>query len=98
MAWVTAEHRPEAWPTRSHAILAAWIAGAPSFPPWAKQSAADRDAAHLVAARRQARQSMGDGPHDDARRRASDLGARYVRAFLSHRLWREICRICRCLH
>jgi hypothetical protein len=28
----------------------------------------------------QARQSVGDGPHDDARRRLPDPGARYVRA------------------
>jgi Fe-Mn family superoxide dismutase len=35
-------------------------------------------AAHLVAARLQAYQSMGNGPHDDARRLLPDPGARYV--------------------
>ena len=35
-------------------------------------------AAHLVAARSQARQSMGHGPHDDAGWRPTDPGARYV--------------------
>src|SRR5258708_11869382 len=45
-------------------------------------------AAHLVDARPQAPQSMGDGPHDDTRRRAAPPRARYVRALLSHRLRR----------
>jgi len=44
-------------------------------------------AARLVAARSQAGQSVGNGPHDDARRRPTDPGARHVRAFLSHGLW-----------
>jgi hypothetical protein len=53
--------------------------------------------ADLVAPRSQARQSMGDGPHDDTSRRVSDPGARYVRALLSHGLRRESGCLCRCL-
>ncbi len=55
-------------------------------------------AAHLVAARPQARQPVGHGPHDDARRRLPDPGARYVRALLSHRLRSKGGRLCRRLH
>src|SRR5712671_1120266 len=51
-------------------------------------------AAHLVAARQQAHQSMGHGPHDDARRRLPDPCARYVRALLSHGLRSESSRVC----
>ena len=54
--------------------------------------------ADLVSPRSQARQSMGDGPHDDTSRRVSDPGARYVRALLSHGLRRESGCLCRCLY
>ena len=55
-------------------------------------------AADLVAARPQARQPMGDGPLDDAGRRPADPRARYVRALLSHRLWRPGGCLCRRVH
>ena len=55
-------------------------------------------AADLVAARPQARQSVGNGSHDDAGRRPTDPRARYVRALLSHRLWRPGGRLCRRVH
>jgi hypothetical protein len=54
--------------------------------------------AHLVAAPPQAHQSVGDGPHDDTRRRMPDPGARHVRALLSHRLRSESGGLCRCVH
>src|SRR3984893_4231638 len=42
--------------------------------------------------------AMGNGPHDDARRRLPDPRARYVRALLSHGLRREGSGLCRRLH
>jgi hypothetical protein len=55
-------------------------------------------AADLVAARRQAHQSVGYGPHDDTRRRVPDPCARHVRALLSLGLRSESGRLCRCVH
>src|SRR5215813_12368258 len=55
-------------------------------------------AADLVAARRQAREPVGDGPLDDAGRRPAHSRARYVRALLSHRLRGSGGRLCRCVH
>ena len=55
-------------------------------------------AADLVAARLQARQPVGNGSLDDAGRRPADPRARYVRALLSHRLWRPGGRLCRRVH
>ncbi len=52
-------------------------------------------AADLVAARSQTRQSMGLGPLPHDGWRHADFGARYVRAFLSYRLRRQGCQLCR---
>ncbi len=52
----------------------------------------------LVAAQQQTGQSMGLGPLPYTRRRHADYRARYVRAFLSHRLWREGGHVCRHFH
>src|SRR4051812_6700892 len=46
-------------------------------------------AALVVAARSQARQSMGVRPLSHASRRYADPGTRYVRALLPHRFWRQ---------
>jgi hypothetical protein len=54
--------------------------------------------ADLVSPRRQAPQSMGDGPHHNAGRRPANPRARHVRAFLSHGLRCESRRVCRRLH
>ena len=74
------ESAPEGnWLTPSTVILEASTAGAPNSLPWVKLKAGlGVGAAHLVAARPQADQSVGNGPHDDARRRQPDPGARYV--------------------
>ena len=74
------ESAPEGnWLTPSTVILEASTAGAPNSLPWVKLKAGlGVGAAHLVAARPQAHQSVGNGPHDDARRRQPDPGARYV--------------------
>ena len=52
----------------------------------------------LVATRSQARQPMGGRPLPHIGRRHADPGARYVRALLSHGLWRQSCGLCRLLH
>src|SRR5438067_1563464 len=80
-------------------IPARSIAGAPNSPPWGDAGRrVGMGAAHLVAARPQAPEPVGNGPYDGACRRLPNPGARYVRALLSHRLRGEGGRLCRCLH
>jgi len=55
-------------------------------------------AADLVAAGLKAHQPVGVGSLPHRGWRYTNSGARYVRAFLSHRLRRQGCQLCRCVY